>query len=92
MADCGKGDDGKVLHKELAFFESQRQVLLAAHEGKFALIKGCELAGIYASEAEAYAAGLEKFGNEPFLIKRVQRQDPTGQIPALHFGLIRADT
>ena len=92
MADCAREQNTEALREELAFFESQKEALLAAHEGKVALIKGCELTDVYATEGEAYAAGLKKFGNQPFLIRRIQRQNPAGQIPALHLGLIRANT
>jgi len=45
---------------------------LLQHEGKFALIHGQEVAGVYASYEDALKVGYEKFGLEPFLVKRIQ--------------------
>jgi len=80
------------LQDELAFFESKKEQLLVASEGKFALIKQTELVGVYDSEQEAYSEGVSRFGNEPFLIKHIVKDEPQQSIPALHFGVLRADT
>jgi hypothetical protein len=44
---------------------------LAADEGKFALIRGDELAGVFSSLEDALKAGYQKFGLEPFLVKQI---------------------
>lgn len=90
MADTCEISGVESLRDEIAFFESKRAELLLAHEGKFALVKGSDLVGIYDDQAAAYKEGLTRFGNQPFLIKQVARQDPVQSIPALHLGLIRA--
>ena len=76
--------------QELAFFERNRSTLLERHAGKFVLVKGEELIGAYDSAENAYAAGVDKFGDVPMLIKRVQASDPEAALPALHLGLIGA--
>jgi len=55
---------------------------LKLYEGQFVLIKGENFAGSFTTDAEAYKAGLEKFGNEPFLIKQVLDDDRTVSYPA----------
>jgi len=82
----------EAIESELAFYREKKEELLAAHEGKYALIKGRELLGVFDDAEQAYAAGLAKLGNVAFLIKQVLRDEPTEEIPALQFGLISAHT
>lgn len=72
------------LQTELEYFEKHKQEYLNLHKGQFVLIKGEEFAGSFTTEAEAYKAGLEKFGNTPFFIKQVLDNDETASYPA-HF-------
>src|SRR5579864_2288354 len=72
------------LQKELEYFQKHKQEYLKLYQGQFVLIKGEKFAGAFTTEAEAYQAGLEKFGNEPFLIKQVLDDDGTVSYPA-HF-------
>jgi hypothetical protein len=44
---------------------------LSASEGKFALIYGANLKGIYEAYADALAAGYKVAGLTPFLVKRI---------------------
>jgi hypothetical protein len=44
---------------------------LAHEEGKFALIHHSDLAGVYETYQDALAAGYEKFGLKPFLVKQI---------------------
>jgi len=46
---------------------------LTANEGKFALIYGAELKGIYEAYADALAAGYTAAGLNPFLVKRINQ-------------------
>ncbi len=79
------------LEKELAYFAAHREELLAAHEGQFVLIHGDQLAGTYTTDREAYEAGLKLFGNEPFLIRSVQREEAeVAHYPALVLGVLHA--
>jgi hypothetical protein len=63
------------LQQELEFFERQRLELLTRAPGKYALIKGSELIGIFDTELEAARAGYRRIGNEPFLIKHIVEAD-----------------
>ncbi len=78
------------LEKELAYYTRHRDDLLQHYENLFVLIRGEELIGVFSTEAEAYQAGVERFGNEPFLIKQVTRDEETEHIPALTLGLLHA--
>jgi hypothetical protein len=84
-------DHGAVLVEERRFYESQREKLLEQSEGKFALIHGAHLLGVYDTGKAAYEAGVKQLGNVPMLIVQVLRKEPTESVsPALHAGLISA--
>ena len=78
------------LEAELKFFDTMRADWVKHHEGKFALIKRQELAGVYDSPDTAYEAGVGLWGNVPFLVKQILPEDPLEQAPALVFGLLHA--
>lgn len=79
------------LETELQTYESQKKDLLGKSEGKFVLIKGREILGVYDSPEAAYSDGLRRLGNVPMLIKRIMREEPSVWVPALQLGLIHAD-
>lgn len=81
----------KMLEQELRYFEAQKKEWLQHYKGQFALIKGEELLGTFTSSEEAFDAGIEKVGNQPFLIKQVLDKDPEIQYPALAVGLLHVD-
>jgi hypothetical protein len=79
------------LERELEYFSAHKAELLETYEGLYVLVKEDEFAGAFTTEKEAYEAGLERFGNQPFLIKRVLRQeDETAHYPALVLGVLHA--
>ncbi len=45
---------------------------LKADEGKYVLIQGEEVAGVFTSAEDALKAGYDRFGLEPFLVKQIQ--------------------
>jgi hypothetical protein len=55
---------------ELRTFNEQLPELAARAEGKYALIRGTEIADIYESRDAAIHAGYELFGSSPFLVKQ----------------------
>ena len=80
-----------MLDIEIKYFESQRENLLATNRDKFVLIKAEAIMGIYDSEVAAYSEGLNKIGNEPFLIKKISGpEEDTVTLPALVLGLTDA--
>ena len=78
------------LETELAYFEAHRSEWLQHHEGKFALIRGENLAGVFDSWENAYESGVRKWGNVAFLVKQILPRDPVETVPALTYGLINA--
>ncbi len=79
--------DERVLQTELNYFNKHRQEWLETYENQFALVKDEKLIGTYTTEAEAYKAGLEEIGNQPFLIKQVVKEDKEISFPALALGV-----
>jgi hypothetical protein len=59
------------LEKEIATYLEKKCELLA-NEGKFALIHGDELAGIWDTYEDALKVGYEKYGLAPFLVKKIE--------------------
>ncbi len=78
------------LERELGYYTNHRDDLLQHYENQFVLIKEEELVGAFTTEAEAYQAGVQRFGNQPFLIKRVVRDEEIEHLPALSLGLLYA--
>lgn len=78
-----------LLKKELYFFERNKKRFLKNYLNQFVLIKENAFIGAYTTEEEAYKAGIEKFGNTPFLIRQVLKEESPVAIPALTLGLIR---
>jgi hypothetical protein len=65
------------LEKELATFDRERPKLLEQHRGEFVLIHGETIDSFWKTEDEAYFAGCDKFGPEPFLVMPVvEREEP----------------
>ena len=82
--------DAATLTEETKYYHEIKESLLSTAEGKFALIKGQKLVGLYDSPDRAYAEGIAQLGNVPMLIVQVKKEEAKIQIPALTLGLIRA--
>ncbi|MCW5621003.1 MAG: hypothetical protein KIS79_07860 [Burkholderiales bacterium] len=66
------------LELELKTYQSLLPTLIGKDDGKFALIKGEELVGVYDSYPDALKIGYEKFGVEPFLVKKISAAEQVG--------------
>ena len=64
-----------VLEREYQVFKAHQSELLARGEGKFALIKGETIVDLFASYEDTLKEGLKRFGDVPFLIREVQREE-----------------
>ncbi len=73
-----------------AYLRMKPELLKRGLEGKFVLVKDGKLAGTFDNDVAAYAEGLRLFGNVPFLIIRVSKEEATTFIPALVLGLVNA--
>jgi hypothetical protein len=80
----------KQFEEELEVFAERKDELLSLCEGKFAVFKGKEFAGVFDTPGAAYSEGVVRFGNVPFLIKPVLKDDRVESMPALHIGLSHA--
>lgn len=77
------------LEKELQFFAENKTKWLKAHFGKFVLVKGSELIGVYDNAETAIAEGAKRFGAESFLVRQLNEEKDV-YIPALALGLLNA--
>ena len=66
----------QLLDSEITTYEQNRDQLLGSAEGKFVLIHGDRVVGIYDSKMDAIAAGYQQFGNVPFLVKQILKVEP----------------
>jgi hypothetical protein len=78
------------LEQELATFEKLKAELLRAHAGKFALIKGDQFIGSFDTPANADQEGINRFGRETFLVKRISEEEEIYRNQALYSGLMNA--
>jgi len=64
--------------KELKVFEKHREEWLRSHPGEYVAIQGDVIAeGFFGTYAEAFKAGLKKFGvRRGFLVKQVWTTEP----------------
>ncbi len=84
MPECQEQPD--VLECELRTYAQHKDSLLAKSPGKFVLIKGDEVVGAYESEMDAIAQGYDRFGNVPFLVKRVVDVESPANFVNNHVG------
>lgn len=61
----------RVLQKEIQTYLARKEKLLAQGEGKFVLIKGEGVVGLFESQGGALEEGYRRFRKEPFLVKQV---------------------
>ena len=65
------------LAEKLKTYQARQADLLRQSPGKFVLIKGSQVIGLYDHEEEAYREGYQQFRRAAFLVKQVQEQDKT---------------
>lgn len=58
---------------ERSTWDRHKEELLRDHEGKFALIKGDEVLGVFDDEIDAADAGFRRAGRVPFLVQPIER-------------------
>ncbi|HBR58317.1 MAG TPA: hypothetical protein DEA22_12765 [Blastocatellia bacterium] len=82
-----------MLDRERKLFEKKKSELTAKHLGKFVLIKGDKLIGLFNTVEEALSEGARQFGLVPFLVRQVSMEGEGDiSIPALSLGLLRANS
>ncbi|MCI0461539.1 MAG: hypothetical protein L0Z62_31705 [Gemmataceae bacterium] len=80
LPDCPPGSEGD---QEWDTFRRELPRLLAeGHEGKFALIKGDAIVGIYPTSDEGVRAGYAQFGlNDLFLVQPIRTWERLLRLP-----------
>ena len=68
-------EKNSILEKELKVYHENKDRLLKKDEGKYVLIKDSEIIGTFESQNDAIKIGIEKFGNTPFLVKKIEKRD-----------------
>jgi len=76
-----------MFEREIAVYSKLKSTLPL---GQFALIRGDELIGVFANDAEAVTEGVRRFGLESFLVRQVRTEEPVVSIPSLSLGILRA--
>ena len=61
--------------KELETYEAKKKELLES-AGKFVVIQGDEVAGVWDTYEDALRAGYERFKLVPFLVKQITQIEP----------------
>jgi len=77
------------LEQELQFFAENKTDWTKANFGKFVLVKGSELIGVFDNAETAIAEGAKRFGTESFLVRQLTEEKDI-YIPALALGLLHA--
>lgn len=67
--------DTERLKIELATYEREKLRLIAESEGKYVLIHGNDVAGVWDTYEDALKAGYAEFKLDPFLVKQIQGVD-----------------
>jgi hypothetical protein len=78
----------EALEQELKFFADNKAKWVENHPGKFVLVKGQELMGVFDQAEAALAEGARQFGAESFLVRQVNASEEPIYIPALALGLL----
>lgn len=79
---------------EQTAFEAKLNTLMKdpATSGKYVLIFGGNLEGVFDNHADAYATGLKRFGTSAeFLIARAENKPPVSMSIAWELGLVRVE-
>lgn len=66
----------RILEREYAFFNPRRAELMREHPGEYIVISGDRIIGFFATEREAYEAGLAAVGNVAMLIEHLAESVP----------------
>lgn len=71
------------LETEIARYDELLPQILPGNEGKFAVIVGRELVGIYNTSDDGWMAGYRRVGLKPFLLRAIQKTRPAIWLPSL---------
>jgi hypothetical protein len=75
------------LETEIHHFDEHRAELLRDAAGKFALVKGQRILGVFDTENAAIRHGYETLGNVAFLVKRITEVDIPLNFTSFNLGV-----
>jgi len=64
-----------MLKQEISTYEAHKKELISKALGKYVLIKGDKIIGIYDTNNDAIAEAYKEYGNVPFLVKEIVEID-----------------
>lgn len=73
-----------ILAKETATYEANKKKLLEEHEGKYVVIKGDKIYGVYNTENLATRAAYKEFGYVNLLVRKITEKDPVAFIKGVN--------
>lgn len=62
----------ELFEEELKTYEAHKDELVAKGDGKYVLIQGSELAGIWETYEDALQAGYGRYGLKPFFVRKIE--------------------
>ena len=62
----------KILENEIKTYKKQKDALINKDKDRFALIKDNEIIDTFETKIDAIRHGYDRFGNVPFLVKKIQ--------------------
>jgi hypothetical protein len=68
--------DSPIYQETATFRRALPQLLAEGHEGKWALVKGNEIVGLFATLDEGYRLGRQRYLLQPFLVQPVREWQP----------------
>ena len=76
MATAIQTENGDVsrLARELRTYEAHKDELLQHSPGRYVLIKGSEIVGLYEREEDAFKEAFKRFRLYTFMVQRVQKE------------------
>lgn len=76
-----------LLEREVAAYTKAKPDLLASDTGRWVLVHGDKIEGVFDSQTAALSAGYEKHGNTPFLVRQVSQTDQVGNYVSGHIAV-----
>lgn len=73
--------DDEQYHEWNTYRRELPRLLAEGHEGKFALIRGQDIIGVYDSFDEGHRAGLQRYLGQTFAVQPILEQEPLLLLP-----------
>lgn len=70
-----------LFHEWIAYRRELPRLIAEGNEGRFVLLKGDAIIGIFDAEEAAAKVGYDRFLREPFMVKQVLSHEPVLRIP-----------